>query len=169
MLKTNRAVLYLFFTLLFTVACTSDTVNQERTDDNRSSPNVVLIYMDDMGFGDLSSFGHPNIETPNIDRMARGGQKWTSFYTACSVCSPSRGALLTGRYPVRIGLGPEKYRVFFPRSIGGLPTSEITIAEMLKEQGYATGIIGKWHLGHLPEFLPTNQGFDYYYGIPYSN
>lgn len=132
-------------------------------------PNVILIFMDDMGFGDLSAFGHPTIQTPNIDRIAREGQKWTNFYTASSVCSPSRGALLTGRYPVRIGLGGEKQRVFFPESIGGLPSSEITIAEMLKENGYKTGIIGKWHLGHLPEFLPTKQGFDSYYGIPYSN
>lgn len=125
--------------------------------------------MDDMGYGDLSTFGHPNIQTPNIDRLAREGQKWTNFYTASSVCSPSRGALLTGRYPVRIGLGGERHRVFFPESIGGLPSNEITIAEMLKAKNYATACIGKWHLGHLPEFLPTNQGFDYYYGIPYSN
>ena len=122
--------------------------------------------MDDMGYGDLSSYGHPTIQTPNIDRLAREGQRWTNFYCASSVCSPSRGALLTGRYPIRIGLGGEEARVFFPESIGGLPSSEITIAEMLKEEGYATGIIGKWHLGHLPQFLPTKQGFDYYYGIP---
>lgn len=132
-------------------------------------PNVVLIYMDDMGYADLSFNGHPTIQTPNIDKLAKEGQKWSNFYTASSVCSPSRGALLTGRYPIRIGLAGEKKRVFFPKSIGGLPSSEITIAEMLKNNGYQTGIIGKWHLGHLPEYLPTNQGFDYYYGIPYSN
>jgi arylsulfatase A-like enzyme len=122
-----------------------------------------------MGYGDLSSYGHPTIQTPNLDRLAREGQKWTNFYTASSVCSPSRGALLTGRYPIRIGLAGDHHRVFFPKSTGGLPSQEITIAEMLKEKGYATGIIGKWHLGHLPEHLPTQQGFDYYYGIPYSN
>ncbi|PCJ96568.1 MAG: arylsulfatase [Flavobacteriaceae bacterium] len=132
-------------------------------------PNVILIYMDDMGYGDLSLNGHPTIQTPNIDQLASDGQKWSNFYTASSVCSPSRGALLTGRYPIRIGLGAEKKRVFFPESIGGLPSSEITIAEMLKNNGYQTGIVGKWHLGHLPEYLPMNQGFDYYYGIPYSN
>jgi len=138
---------------------------------SEKSPNVIVIFMDDMGYGDLSSFGHPTISTPNIDKLAREGQKWTNFYTACSVCSPSRGALLTGRYPVRIGLGPtqDNKRVFFPNSTGGLPSNEITIAEMLKEKGYKTGIIGKWHLGHLPEHLPTTQGFDSYYGIPYSN
>lgn len=132
-------------------------------------PNVIIIFMDDMGFGDLSSAGHPTIRTPNIDRLSNEGLKWTNFYTASSVCSPSRGALLTGRYPIRIGLGGEKRRVFFPDSNGGLPASEITIAEMLKEQGYQTGLVGKWHLGHLPQFLPAKQGFDYYYGIPYSN
>lgn len=159
--------LILFF--LFALTIISCETNSKSRNSNDRPPNVVIIFMDDMGYGDLSSFGHPTIETPNLDRLAREGQKWTNFYTASSVCSPSRGALLTGRYPVRIGLGGEKQRVFFPNSIGGLPSNEITIAEMLKEEGYSTGIIGKWHLGHLPEFLPTRQGFDYYYGIPYSN
>ncbi|MFT6807469.1 MAG: arylsulfatase A [Saprospiraceae bacterium] len=150
-------------------SCTSGRTKSDNSSDR--PPNVVLIYMDDMGYGDLSSFGHPTILTPNIDRLAREGQKWTNFYTACSVCSPSRGALLTGRYPIRIGLGPttDSRRVFFPNSIGGLPAQEITIAEMLKAEGYKTGMVGKWHLGHLPEHLPTTQGFDSYYGIPYSN
>lgn len=132
-------------------------------------PNVIIIFMDDLGYGDLSSYGHPTIKTPHIDKLAREGQKWTNFYTASSVCSPSRGALLTGRYPVRIGLGGDEKRVFFPESIGGLPDDEVTIAEVLKSNGYKTGMIGKWHLGHLPEFLPTRQGFDTYFGIPYSN
>ena len=132
-------------------------------------PNVIIIFMDDMGYGDLSSYGHPTILTPHIDRMASEGQKWTNFYTASSVCSPSRGALLTGRYPVRIGLTGKKQRVFFPNSYGGLPQSEVTIAEMLKANGYQTGIIGKWHLGHLPQYTPDQQGFDYFYGLPYSN
>ena len=157
----------LTLSLIFINACKSPTEQPA----NDSPPNFIIIFMDDLGFGDLSSFGHPTIQTPNLDRMAAEGQKWTNFYTACSVCSPSRGALLTGRYPVRIGLGPEQggKRVFFPNSKGGLPQSEITIAEMLKEEGYATGIVGKWHLGHLPEHLPTTQGFDTYFGIPYSN
>ena len=146
----------------------SNKVKQKKTQKTKPT-NVVVIVMDDMGYGDLSSFGHPTINTPNIDKLANNGQKWTNFYAASSVCSPSRGALLTGRYPIRIGLAGNKERVFFPESKGGLPTEEITIAEMLKKIGYKTGIIGKWHLGHLPKFLPTNQGFDYYYGIPYSN
>jgi len=166
-MQMNKSYLFLFF--LFTLTIISCDSNSNSRDSTNRPPNVVVIFMDDMGYGDLSSFGHPTIQTPNIDRLAREGQKWTNFYTASSVCSPSRGALLTGRYPVRIGLGGEKQRVFFPESIGGLPSNEITIAEMLKEKEYATAIIGKWHLGHLPEFLPTRQGFDYYYGIPYSN
>jgi len=148
-------------------SCEFNTTSNNNTTER--PPNIIIIFMDDLGYGDLSSFGHPTIQTPNIDRLAKEGQIWTSFYSASSVCSPSRGALLTGRYPIRIGLGGEQHRVFFPESIGGLPSSEITIAEMLKEKGYHTAIIGKWHLGHLPEFLPTKQGFDYYYGIPYSN
>lgn len=169
---------FLLLALIFIWACASQTkysdvmtplTQGEPTEEKPT--NIVLIFMDDMGYGDLSSFGHPTLQTPHIDRLAREGQKWTNFYTASSVCSPSRGALLTGRYPIRIGLGPlsDSKRVFFPNSIGGLPQSEVTIAEMLKQKGYATGIIGKWHLGHLPEYLPTTQGFDSYYGIPYSN
>jgi arylsulfatase A-like enzyme len=170
--------LYLGILFFAIMACSqkTGTVNQTAKSSisqvkttRTEKPNVIIIFMDDMGYGDISSFGHPTIQTPNIDRLATEGQKWTNFYTACSVCSPSRGALLTGRYPIRIGLGPVKKRVFFPDSAGGLPSSEITIAEMLKKEGYKTGIIGKWHLGHLPEHLPTTQGFDSYYGIPYSN
>ncbi|MFK8161697.1 MAG: sulfatase [Lewinella sp.] len=160
-----------FLPLLLTfLLCTCGPAHESSTTAPRTGPpNVIIIYMDDMGFGDLSSYGHPNIQTPNIDRLAREGQKWTSFYTASSVCSPSRGALLTGRYPIRIGLAGPKKRVFFPDSKGGLPTTEITIAEMLRDEGYATGCVGKWHLGHLPQYLPTRQGFGYYFGIPYSN
>ena len=106
-------------------------------------PNIIIIYMDDLGYADLSIMGHPTINTPNIDKLANEGQLWTNFYTASSVCSPSRGALLTGRYPIRIGLAGEKQRVFFPESKGGLPESEVTIAEMLKENGYETGMVGK--------------------------
>lgn len=157
--------------LVYLISLMTPFLIRGNTTPNEKDPptNIIIIFMDDMGYGDLSSAGHPTIHTPNIDRLSNEGLKWTNFYTASSVCSPSRGALLTGRYPVRIGLGGENKRVFFPDSKGGLPDSEITIAEMLKEQGYQTGIVGKWHLGHLPQFLPAKQGFDYFYGIPYSN
>ncbi len=132
-------------------------------------PNVVIIYCDDLGYGDLACFGSPNIRTPYLDRMAAEGQKWTSFYVASPVCTPSRAALMTGRYPVRNGMMSAKRVVLFPNSGGGLPADEITLAELLKQKNYATGAFGKWHLGHLPKYLPTAQGFDTYYGIPYSN
>jgi len=132
-------------------------------------PNVVIIFADDLGYGDLGTFGHPTIHTPNLDRMAVEGQKWTNFYVAASVCTPSRAGLLTGRLPIRSGMVDDRVRVLFPDSHGGLPASEITIAEVLKKRGYTTGAIGKWHLGHQPRRLPTTQGFDTYYGIPYSN
>ena len=135
----------------------------------KSHPNFIVIFCDDLGYGDIGSFGHPIIQTPNIDRMASEGQKWTQFYVADPVCTPSRAALLTGRYPIRNGMTSSKRHVFFPDSPNGLPHKELTVAEVLKPQGYKSAAVGKWHLGHLPEFLPQNQGFDYYYGIPYSN
>ncbi len=131
-------------------------------------PNIVVIFCDDLGYGDLGVFGHPTIRTPNLDRLAREGQKWTQFYAAASVCTPSRAALLTGRLPIRSGLAGHP-RVLFQWSAGGIPEQEVTMAEALKEVGYSTACIGKWHLGHLNQYLPTNNGFDYYYGIPYSN
>ena len=133
------------------------------------SPNLVVIFADDLGYGDLGVYGHPTIHTPNLDRMAAEGMKFTQFYSAASVCTPSRAALLTGRLPVRSGMASDNRRVLFPDSKLGLPAEEITIAEALKERGYATAAVGKWHLGHLPPYLPTRNGFDYYYGIPYSN
>lgn len=132
-------------------------------------PNFVVIFCDDLGYGDIGSFGNPTIRTPHLDRMAAEGQRWTSFYSADSVCTPSRAALLTGRLPIRTGMFSDTRRVLFPDSAEGLPQSEITIAELLKTRGYATAAIGKWHLGWQPEFLPMKQGFDSYYGIPYSN
>ena len=132
-------------------------------------PNFVIIFCDDMGYGDLGCYGHPTIRTPNLDKMAAEGQKWTNFYVGASVCTPSRAALLTGRLPIRSGMCDDNRRVLFPDSAGGLPQSEVTIAEGLKTRGYATACVGKWHLGHLPQYLPTNNGFDSYFGIPYSN
>jgi arylsulfatase A len=128
-------------------------------------PNVVILLADDLGYGDLGCYGHPTIRTPNLDRMASEGIKLTQFYSAASVCTPSRAALLTGRLPVRSGLTS----VLFPFSRSGLPSGEITIAESVKSRGYSTMCVGKWHLGHEPEFLPTRHGFDRFFGIPYSH
>ncbi len=135
----------------------------------KTPPNVIIIFADDLGYGDLSCYGHPTIRTPYLDQMAAEGMRFTQFYVAANVCTPSRGALLTGRLPIRIGLAGNPTTVFFPNSANGLPTSEITIARALKTKGYTTGLIGKWHLGHLPQYLPALHGFDYYFGIPYSN
>jgi arylsulfatase A-like enzyme len=146
----------------------ADRAPEERPPADRL-PSFVVIFCDDLGYGDLGAFGHPTIRTPRLDRMAAEGQKWTSFYVGASVCTPSRAALLTGRLPIRSGMCSGKRRVLFPDSKGGLPQSEVTIAEALKPRGYVTAAVGKWHLGHLPEFLPTRQGFDSYFGIPYSN
>ena len=127
--------------------------------------NVVILLADDLGYGDLGCYGHPTIRTPNLDRMAGEGLRLTQFYSAASLCTPSRAALLTGRLPVRTGLTS----VLFPFSRSGLPSAEITIAESLKTRGYSTMCVGKWHLGHEPEFLPTRHGFDRFFGIPYSH
>ena len=146
-----------------------------RTQDNsfaqgkKHGTNFIIILTDDQGYGDLGCYGHPTIKTSNIDRMAAEGQRWTTFYTAENVCTPSRAGLLTGRLPIRTGMYSDRRRVLFPDSDGGLPQSEITIARLLKQAGYRTAAIGKWHLGHLPEYLPTHHGFDSYFGIPYSN
>ncbi len=128
-------------------------------------PNLIIILADDMGYGDLGCYGHPTIRTPSLDRMAAEGLKLTEFYVAASVCTPSRAGLLTGRYPIRSGLT----QVLVPSSTGGMPDDEVTIAEVLKKAGYATACVGKWHVGCRREHLPLNHGFDYYFGIPYSN
>jgi len=129
-------------------------------------PNFIIIFTDDQGYNDLGCFGSKNIETPNIDRMAEEGRRFTSFYVPANICTPSRAALMTGCYPKRVDM--EK-GVIFPSNNHGLHPDEVTIAEVLKKADYATACIGKWHLGHWKEFLPTSQGFDSYYGIPYSN
>ena len=130
----------------------------------RQKPNVIIILTDDQGYQDIGCYGSPLIQTPSIDRMASEGLRLTDFYASASVSSASRAGLLTGRLNTKNGVKG----VFFPES-EGMPSEEITLAEALKEQGYATGCFGKWHLGDLKGHLPTDQGFDYYYGIPYSN
>jgi arylsulfatase A-like enzyme len=132
---------------------------------DRTRPNIVVIFADDMGYGDLACYGHPTIRTPQLDRMAAEGMKMTSFYTAAPFCTPARGAILTGRYPLRNG----QYNNLGPGSTGGLSTDEVTLAEALKPAGYRTACIGKWHLGHMPDLMPTARGFDEFYGLPYSN
>ena len=149
--------------------CGGGTSPEVARQDETRQPNIVIITADDLGYGDLGSYGHPNIRTPHLDRMADEGQRWTSFYAQAPVSSPSRAALLTGRVHLRSGMFGRRQGVFFPDSRAGLPADEVTLAEALREVGYATGIVGKWHLGHLPEYLPTRHGFDSWFGIPYSN
>lgn len=151
---------YLFISISLLISCQEAN---HPTEDKK--PNIILIFADDLGYGDLSSYGHPTIKTPRLDKMALEGIKLTSFYVAAPVCTPSRAALMTGRYPIRIGqpgnLGPD--------SPGGLSTDERTLSEALKEVGYRTAAYGKWHLGAVPGYLPTDRGFDEYLGILYSN
>jgi arylsulfatase A-like enzyme len=133
-------------------------------------PNFVVIFTDDQGYADLSCFGGTHVDTPRIGQMAKEGARLTSFYSAASVCTPSRAALMTGCYPRRIDMAyGSNFGVLLAADAKGLNPSEITIAEVLKPEGYKTGIFGKWHLGDQPEFLPTQQGFDEYFGIPYSH
>ncbi|MCA8976328.1 MAG: sulfatase [Planctomycetes bacterium] len=129
-------------------------------------PNVILIFTDDQGYGDLSCYGHPTIATPCLDALAAGGMRLMQFYVASPVCSPSRAALMTGCYPKRVGM---HRHVVFPQYDYGLHTDEMTLADLLHGRGYATGCFGKWHLGHRPGLLPLDQGFDVYAGVPYSN
>lgn len=142
-------------------ACAGHAPGQEVA----GKPNIIFIYADDLGYGDLGCYGSDSIETPYLDKMAGEGIRFTNFYVTSPICSPSRTGLLTGRYQVRAGVT----RVFFPNSLQGLDTAEYTMAEMFKENGYKTALIGKWHLGHQPSFLPGKHGFDYWFGLPYSN
>ena len=151
--------LFIFF-LLLQISCKSGL--------NKKPPNFIIIFADDLGYGDLGSYGHPTIKTPNLDKMASEGVRFTQFYVGSSICTPSRAALLTGKLPVRTGMYGNR-SVLFPDNAGGLDPKEITIASALKKYDYKTACIGKWHLGHLQEYMPTNHGFDEFYGIPYSN
>eukprot|EP00066_Takifugu_rubripes_P016008 XP_011605274.1 PREDICTED: arylsulfatase A [Takifugu rubripes] len=152
----DNAIIVSFISCVLLGSCTS------------SPPNFVLLFADDLGFGDLGCYGHPTSLTPNLDRLAAGGLRFTDFYCTSPACSPSRASLLTGRYQTRSGVYPG---VLYPGSRGGLPLNETTIAEVLKPLGYATAAVGKWHLGIGANgtFLPTRQGFDQYLGIPYSH
>ncbi len=128
-------------------------------------PNFVIIFIDDMGYADIGPFGAQGYQTPNLDRMAREGMKFTDFYVSQAVCSASRAALMTGCYNVRVGI----YGALGPKSKNGISAQEVTLAELVKQKGYATAVFGKWHLGHHPKFLPLQNGFDEYFGLPYSN
>lgn len=133
-------------------------------------PNIILINCDDLGYGDLGCYGSSENDTPVLDRLAEDGVRFTDFYMASPVCSPSRGAMMTGCYPPRIGFGSFEGRwVLFPGQSVGLDPEEITVAKLLQQAGYATKCVGKWHCGDQKEFLPTRHGFDSYYGLPYSN
>nr|WP_299488158.1 sulfatase [uncultured Allomuricauda sp.] len=144
------------------LSCKEKTTKKEKPN---SPPNVVLIFTDDQGYQDVGVFGSPDIKTPYLDQMASDGVKLTSYYSAQAVCSASRAGILTGCYPNRIGI----HNALGPDNTHGINTTETTLAEMLKDKGYATAIYGKWHLGHHAQFLPTRHGFDEWFGIPYSN
>lgn len=158
-MKRNN-LLSLFFTVIL-FSCSNPQGNNETS----IIPNIILIFTDDQGYHDVGVYGASDIETPHLDQLASEGVQFTNFYVAQAVCSASRAALLTGTYPNRLGI----HGALDHSSKHGLHPEEATIADLLKPLGYATAVFGKWHLGHHPEFLPTNQGFDEYFGIPYSN
>jgi len=152
--------------ILLAIVLIANWWHEARAEDSeRRPPNIVVVMADDMGWGDIGANGANLIKTPNIDRLAAQGIRLTSFYAGANVCTPSRAALLTGRYAIRSGM----QHVVMPHSDFGLPQSEYTIAEMLRDAGYSTGMVGKWHLGHRDEHWPTAHGFDEFYGVAYSN
>lgn len=154
-----------FLCLAVICIATACSPGSEKKSTTEKPPNFIVVFIDDMGYGDIASQGATGWTTPNLDKMAAEGMRFTNFYAAQPVCSASRAGLLTGCYPNRIGISG----ALFPHDVTGLNKSETTIAEMLKTKGYSTGIFGKWHLGHHKEFLPLQHGFDEYFGLPYSN
>ena len=151
--------------ITFLNACQEPEPQSQNQEETNEKPNIILIFADDLGYGDLGCYGHPNIHTPRLDRMAQEGIKLTNFYAAAPVCTPSRAALMTGRYPLKVGLPGN----LGPDSEGGLSPDERTLGEALKEAGYRTAAYGKWHLGSVPGYMPTDRGFDEYLGLLYSN
>jgi arylsulfatase A len=152
---------------IFMLFCMSSAWAGSVSESSIEKPNVVIIFTDDQGYQDLGCYGSPDIRTPHLDQLAEEGMRFTDFYVVASVCSPSRAGLLTGRYPVRMGLANS---VLFPHSGDhGLPPKEQTLAELMKGAGYRTACVGKWHLGHQKKYLPTAHGFDSFFGIPFSN
>ena len=147
------------------VLVTQASLIGKESSDNKRSPNVVIIFIDDMGYGDIGPFGATSYPTPHLDQMAKEGRIFTDFHSATAVCSASRAALLTGCYPERISI----LGALSPKAKHGLNPNETTIAELCKQKGYATAVYGKWHLGHHQPFLPLQHGFDEYFGLPYSN
>ncbi len=157
--------IYYFVVVLITFIVVSCSFQQEQKTQNSGSPNFVVVFIDDMGYGDAGCYGATGYVTPNIDKLAAEGMRFTNFYSAQPVCSASRAGLMTGCYPNRIGISG----ALFPHDTIGINSNETTIAEMLKPWGYTTAVFGKWHLGHHKQFLPLQNGFDEYTGLPYSN
>jgi arylsulfatase A-like enzyme len=159
-LGKHTKVIGFFWSLIFIlfISCSTNEVEKQ--------PNIIIFFTDDQGYADVGCYGAEGFETPNIDQLADEGIKFMDFYVPATVCTPSRAGLLTGQYPKRVGLHEA---VLFPFSENGLDPNTFTLAEMLKESGYTTSCIGKWHLGHKKEYMPNNHGFDAFYGVPYSN
>jgi len=160
MYKFKELIVHTIFLFVYVTSCQAHA-----SGDKNVPPNVVIIFADDMGYGDLSSYGAEDLQTPNLDSLAAGGVRFTDSYAISPICSPSRAGLLTGRYPVRAGI----HEVFMSSSFTGLPSGELTLAELLRDAGYDTAMFGKWHLGHHEKFMPLTQGFDTFFGYPYSN
>jgi arylsulfatase A-like enzyme len=161
----RRAAVALSFFVFLSIGPRADAADRLGSDKSSNSPNIVIIFIDDMGYADIGPFGATAYKTPHLDRMAKEGRLFTDFHAATAVCSASRAALLTGCYPERVSI----LGALGPWTKHGINSDEITLAELCKSRGYATAIYGKWHLGHHPQFLPLQHGFDEYFGLPYSN